>query len=108
MTALAFETLRLDVDARGVARLTLNRPDTHNALNAMMIDELHRAIQWLGDDGRFTFVRRAGRLTDLVSEEPAGRQLVLAEGRTLTSGTFREVAANADVMKAYLGKIGTA
>ena len=33
---------------------------------------------------------------------------VLAEGRTLTSGTFREVAANADVMKAYLGKIGTA
>lgn len=49
MTALAFETLRLDVDARGVAHLTLNRPDTHNALNAMMIDELHRAIQWLGD-----------------------------------------------------------
>jgi ABC-type branched-subunit amino acid transport system ATPase component len=33
---------------------------------------------------------------------------VLAEGRTLTSGTFREVAANADVMRAYLGKIGTA
>ena len=33
---------------------------------------------------------------------------VLAEGRTLTSGTFREVAANADVMKAYLGKIGHA
>lgn len=33
---------------------------------------------------------------------------VLAEGRTLTSGTFREVAANAEVMRAYLGKIGTA
>ena len=33
---------------------------------------------------------------------------VLAEGRTLTSGTFREVAANADVMRAYLGKIGHA
>lgn len=33
---------------------------------------------------------------------------VLAEGRTLTSGTFREVAANADVMRAYLGKIGQA
>ena len=33
---------------------------------------------------------------------------VLAEGRTLCSGTFREVAANADVMKAYLGKIGHA
>lgn len=30
---------------------------------------------------------------------------VLAEGRTLTSGTFREVVANRDVMHAYLGKV---
>ena len=33
---------------------------------------------------------------------------VLAEGRTLTSGTFREVAANREVMQAYLGKVGVA
>lgn len=33
---------------------------------------------------------------------------VLAEGRTLTSGTFRDVSGNADVMKAYLGKVGHA
>ncbi len=30
---------------------------------------------------------------------------VLAEGRTLTSGTYREVASNRDVMHAYLGKV---
>jgi ABC-type branched-subunit amino acid transport system ATPase component len=30
---------------------------------------------------------------------------VLAEGRTLTSGTFREVASNHQVMQAYLGKV---
>ena len=30
---------------------------------------------------------------------------VLAEGRTLTSGTFREVTSNRDVMHAYLGKV---
>jgi ABC-type branched-subunit amino acid transport system ATPase component len=30
---------------------------------------------------------------------------VLAEGRTLTSGTFREVVSNRDVMHAYLGKV---
>ncbi|MBX9810729.1 MAG: ABC transporter ATP-binding protein [Burkholderiales bacterium] len=30
---------------------------------------------------------------------------VLAEGRTLTSGSFREVVANRDVMHAYLGKV---
>jgi ABC-type branched-subunit amino acid transport system ATPase component len=29
---------------------------------------------------------------------------VLAEGRTLTRGTFREVASNGEVMNAYLGK----
>jgi ABC-type branched-subunit amino acid transport system ATPase component len=29
---------------------------------------------------------------------------VLAEGRTLTSGTFKEVASNRDVMHAYLGR----
>ena len=33
---------------------------------------------------------------------------VLAEGRTLTSGTFNEVAANKEVMQAYLGKVGHA
>lgn len=30
---------------------------------------------------------------------------VLAEGRTLTSGSFAQVTANEDVMKAYLGKV---
>jgi ABC-type branched-subunit amino acid transport system ATPase component len=30
---------------------------------------------------------------------------VLAEGRTLTRGTFREVASNRQVMQAYLGKV---
>ncbi len=29
---------------------------------------------------------------------------VLAEGRTLMRGTFREVAGNGEVMSAYLGK----
>jgi methylglutaconyl-CoA hydratase len=42
-----FECLLLDVDSRGVARLTLNRPDTHNALNAKLIAELRRAADWL-------------------------------------------------------------
>jgi len=43
----AFETLLLDIDARGVARLTLNRPDTHNALSATLIGDLRRACDWL-------------------------------------------------------------
>ncbi|SMP76595.1 crotonase/enoyl-CoA hydratase family protein [Noviherbaspirillum suwonense] len=44
-----FETLLLEIDARGVARLTLNRSDTHNALNATLISELCVAVDWLGN-----------------------------------------------------------
>jgi len=47
MNVPAFETLLLSVDARSVATLTLNRPATHNALNATLIAELKRAADWL-------------------------------------------------------------
>jgi methylglutaconyl-CoA hydratase len=47
MNIPAFEALLLSVDARNVATLTLNRPATHNALNATLIAELKRAADWL-------------------------------------------------------------
>ncbi|MBX9611184.1 MAG: crotonase/enoyl-CoA hydratase family protein [Burkholderiales bacterium] len=48
MNTPSFQTLQFAVDARGVARLTLNRPDTHNALNAQLISDLSQAAAWLG------------------------------------------------------------
>ena len=42
-----FDTLLLEIDARGVARLTLNRPAEHNALGQQLIGELQRAADWL-------------------------------------------------------------
>ncbi|SDX19819.1 crotonase/enoyl-CoA hydratase family protein [Roseicitreum antarcticum] len=47
---MSYDTLRLDTDARGVATLTLNRPDKHNALSAQMIDELTQAAGRLAAD----------------------------------------------------------
>ncbi|WP_209427937.1 crotonase/enoyl-CoA hydratase family protein [Pararhodobacter sp. SW119] len=45
-----FETLTLTTDPRGVAFLTLNRPERHNALDAVLIAELSRAAAQLGAD----------------------------------------------------------
>jgi methylglutaconyl-CoA hydratase len=44
------ETVEITVDGRGVARLTLNRPDKHNAMNAEMIAALTQAAERLGRD----------------------------------------------------------
>lgn len=44
------ETIGISTDERGVATLTLNRPDKHNAMSALMIDELHIAATDLGAD----------------------------------------------------------
>jgi len=44
------ETITTRTDARGVATLTLNRSDKHNAMSAQMIAELHRAATDLGAD----------------------------------------------------------
>ncbi|RMA42950.1 crotonase/enoyl-CoA hydratase family protein [Rhodophyticola porphyridii] len=44
------ETIEIAVDARGVAKITLNRPDKHNALDARMIAELTEAAGRLGRD----------------------------------------------------------
>jgi methylglutaconyl-CoA hydratase len=45
-----FETIRLATDDRGVATLTLARPERHNAMSAAMIGELAQAAALLGDD----------------------------------------------------------
>ncbi len=45
-----FETITLNTDARGVATLTLDRPEKHNALSAQMIAELTQAVGQLAND----------------------------------------------------------
>lgn len=43
-------TIRIEIDPRGVARLTLARAQKHNALSAQMMDELTEAALRLGAD----------------------------------------------------------
>jgi methylglutaconyl-CoA hydratase len=55
-----FETVRIDVDERGVASLWLARPDKHNALDTKMIGELRSAAEQLARDGSVRAVVLAG------------------------------------------------
>ena len=55
-----YETIRLETDARGVATLTLARPDKHNALSAQMIAELTAAGAQLAADSAVRVVILTG------------------------------------------------
>ena len=47
---MTYDSLEVTVDARGVAYVTLNRPDKRNALSAQMMDDLTHMARTLGAD----------------------------------------------------------
>jgi methylglutaconyl-CoA hydratase len=55
-----YQTITVDRDDRGVARLTLNRPEKHNALSGEMIGEVTEAVAELGRDPSVRVVVLAG------------------------------------------------
>lgn len=55
-----FETVLLEVDGRGVATLTLNRPEKHNAMSGQMLDDLTAATARLRADGDIRVVILTG------------------------------------------------
>lgn len=57
---MSFSTIRLDIDHRGVATLTLDRADKHNAMNSQMMREIRQAIGRLDRDDAVRAVILAG------------------------------------------------
>ncbi|MEM8615732.1 MAG: enoyl-CoA hydratase-related protein [Pseudomonadota bacterium] len=59
----AYETIALDATRAGIAILTLNRPDKHNAFNGQVIAELTDALETLEeqDSLRMVILRGAGK-----------------------------------------------
>src|SRR5687767_14553132 len=45
-----YTTIRVERDDRGVATVTMNRPEVRNAFDERLIAELHEAAVALGDD----------------------------------------------------------
>ncbi len=54
------KTLRLETDDRGVATLSLSRPEKHNAMSAEMIEDLQKAAETLAADPDVRVVVLAG------------------------------------------------
>ena len=61
---MSYETLEVEVDARGVAQLRLNLPDKRNSLSGQMIDDLTQAAAALGasDTARVVVLSGAGKV----------------------------------------------
>ena len=85
---MTYDTLTVTTDARGVARLALNRPGKHNALDAAMIDELTHAAQALGADPSVRVVVLAGEGASFCAGGDLGwmRAQIEADGPTRAAG----------------------
>lgn len=47
---MSYQTITLTIDSRGIATLTLNRPDKHNAMSSQMMADIRHACAALHDD----------------------------------------------------------
>lgn len=81
-------TIDIAVDARGVARLTLARPEKHNAMSAAMIAELTEAATRLGSDPAVRVVVLAGAGTSFCAGADLDwmRAQIAADGPTRAAG----------------------
>lgn len=81
-----FTTITIDCDTRGVARLTLARPDKHNALSAEMIVELTEATGRLARDPLVRAIVLAGAGESFCAGGDLGwmRAQMAADGATRT------------------------
>lgn len=89
---MSFETISISTDHRGVATLTLARPEQHNALSATMIAELTAAAGHLAGDPAVRVVILTGEgasfcagadLNWMKEQVAATRQQRIAEARKL-------------------------
>lgn len=83
-----FETITLATDARGVACLTLNRPEKHNAMNAAMIADLTAAAARIAADPAIRVVVLTGAGTSFCAGGDLGwmQDQMQADAQTRAEG----------------------
>ncbi|NNK65456.1 MAG: enoyl-CoA hydratase, partial [Rhodobacteraceae bacterium] len=82
------ETIRVEVDARGVAVLAMARAEKHNALSAQMLDELTQAAHRLGADDTVRVVVLTGEGKSFCAGGDLGwmRDQIAADAETRRKG----------------------
>ena len=98
---MTYQTITHETDERGVATLTLNRPDKHNAMSASMIDDLTRAAARLNADDAVRVVV----LTGAGASFCAGGDLGWMQEQMKADGATR--AAQAGQLAGALGALNT-
>jgi methylglutaconyl-CoA hydratase len=93
-----FVTIDVTTDARGVAVLSLERPDKHNAMSAQMISELTQAAAQLANDQavRVVVLRAAGKTFCAGGDLAWMREQMVADADT----RFREARKLAEMLQA--------
>jgi len=89
------ETVLWNVDARGVATVTLNRPEVNNAYDAALIQGLHDAMDALGSGVRVVLLQGAGR------HFQAGADLKWIRAVAAQSGEENERASRATALAVH-------
>ena len=86
---MGYQTIQLETDARGVATLTLARPDKRNAMSALMIAELTEVAEALGAD----LTVRAVVMAALGDSFCAGGDLAWMQAQMAADGPTRAAEA---------------
>ncbi len=101
LRALMSDTILYATDARGVATLTLNRPQKHNAFDAATLTSLRRALQTLGADATVRIIVLTGAGTTFCSGAD------LAEMRALIGASEQDNLRDALHLTEVLGVLNT-
>ena len=100
---MPFSTLVLSEPDEGILLITLSRMQASNAIDTVMTRELLEIWQCL------TQLKQAGQSILVIDKNVAAliaiadRHYMIERGRTVWSGTSRELAAVPDVQHRYLG-----
>ena len=100
---MTFETVLYEA-ADGIARITMNRPEKHNALNHQMMDDLDAAFAKAGADDSVAAVILSGKGPSFCSgyDLKGGSYYITPPGADGRWTTDKALAALADIEQRYL------